>query len=144
MKDDEIRKELCKMIAGLGMGLELKPKGDEDDNDDDFIMCREYAIPECVGCMVKVEYFVGTFVNFENAHISFQATIYRRTSNDESTSLLACEDEIIGLYGDYHYDAKRGKSAYEVKSKVLKKKLDNVIKVTETKLKNIFGMVRLD
>lgn len=132
MMEKEIENQLNEMMIGFGF---------EKNSDGDYFVRKEYAVPLSIGCMAKVEYWIGVVVFHEEAKISFQATIYRRP-NDESNVGKNYDETSLSIYEDSYLISKN--YSYENVRKELKRKFDKMVNRTETRLKNIFGLECLD
>ncbi|MCR4574666.1 MAG: hypothetical protein K5787_12975 [Lentisphaeria bacterium] len=98
-------------------------------NDTVYAVDREYAIPDYIGCMVVVTYRIidTSLVGFE--HIEFDANMHTLSSdiNDATKAII--------VYN-------RHTSAFDEDE--TKDDIEAMLNLTEEKLKNVCGMLRID
>lgn len=105
-----------------------------------FSKTRDYAIPECVGCMVQIEYLVSCndgVKNKDKVFVQFQSIMFTRKYESESTMYLNSNEKCIVLYNDI--------AIYNMKSKYdeLNMTVWKMLQMSELKVKNVLGMQRI-
>lgn len=102
-----------------------------------FTMSREYAIPECVGCIMTVDYRIEC----DESLVTFRSVMHRRPCS-ELGNLSACfkSHYFANLYYDFMpYSSSRKKGRFWG----MKTYVSEMVAASEAKLKNLFGMKRI-
>jgi len=101
---------------------------------------REYAIPECVGCMVKVEYVVRVAMYENNVNVRMMADIFRNPFKRNGNKADDCKYfQVYGTCIEFSYgDASSAKYLAWIEEKI-----NEMFSNTEKTIKNVFGMERV-
>ena len=137
--------------------VEVLNRLDFEKNLDSCSMIREYATPDYIGNMIRVNYDVKFERNdyFGKIVIIMNAVIFKR---DYGETFMSINEGCFNVHDDdmqiddsiYEYDNKdydlnreQGERDFIEKCDDLKRKVNFMIELTEKRLKNIFGMVRM-
>lgn len=101
---------------------------------------REYAIPECVGCMVKVEYVarVVMYENSSNVDVKTMADMCKQSfsRNDEVDD---CKHfQVYGTCTEFSYNTSSAKYLAWIEEEI-----NEMFSHTEKTIKNVLGMERI-
>ena len=102
---------------------------------------REYAIPECVGCMVKVEYVarVVMYENSANVDVKMMADMCKQSfsRNDEADNCKYFQVYSTGIEFSYGHTSSAKYLAW------IEEEIKEMFSHTEKTIKNVLGMERI-
>lgn len=120
-------------------------------------LIREYATPDYIGNMVRINYIVRFDRNFYfgKIEIHMNAVIFKRQYSNTVISInegcftvyedyMSVDDSVYEYDNeDYEFDREKGRQDFIGKCDDLKRKAGFMIELTEKRIKNIFGMERM-
>lgn len=137
--------------------VEVLNRLDFEKNLDSCSMIREYATPDYIGNMIRVNYDVKFERNdyFGKIVIIMNAVIFKRDYGETFMSInegcfnvhdddMQIDDSIYEYDNeDYDLNREQGERDFIGKCNDLERKVNFMIELTEKRLKNIFGMDRM-
>jgi len=108
---------------------------DTDAHSGQLFVIREYAVPECIGCMVRVEYSVCVAISDWKAETAMVASMFRKPFKRDGDG-----DDCFRIYkttiGFNYMD-------YETHLEWIESEIKDMFEKTERKINNILGMERM-
>lgn len=110
-----------------------------------YSVVREYAIPECVGCMVKVEYFSKCIKSNDDGSLYVTAdSVLYKSSFDKTEDImfdvhcLMYDEDCTRLFYDTYVFKKD-----DDYTDGITELMNNMFRISETKIKNLLGLERI-